>query len=62
MKFVDASGKLLLQSAGFESPKDAGQLVRTLQSGDASLAGLTLGDGASAESAKAALQQLREAA
>ncbi len=62
VKFVDASGKLLLQSAGFESPKDAGQLVRALQTGDASLDGLTLGEGATAESAKAALHQLREAA
>ncbi len=62
VKFVDAAGKLLLQSAGFDSPKDAGQLVRALQSGESSLDGLALGEGASAESAKAALRQLREAA
>ena len=62
VKFVDAAGKLLLQSAGFDSPKDAGQLVRSLQTDDASIVSLVLGEGASAESAKAALQQLRDAA
>jgi tryptophanyl-tRNA synthetase len=62
VKFVDAAGQLLLQSAGFDSPKDAGQLVRSLQTDDASISSLTLGEGASAESAKTALQQLRDAA
>ena len=62
VKFVDAAGKLLLQSPGFESPKDAGQLVRDLQAVGASLSGLTLGEGATTEAVNAALEQLREAA
>ncbi len=62
VKFVDAAGKLLLQSPGFESPKDAGQLVRDLQAGGASLSGLKLGEGATTEAVNAALEQLREAA
>ena len=62
VKFVDASGKLLLQSAGFASPKDAGQLVRSLQAAGASLDGLALGEGTTAEAVNAALQHLREAA
>ncbi len=62
VKFVDAAGKLLLQSPGFESPKDAGQLVRALQAGGAPLNGLTLGEGATHEAVNAALGQLREAA
>ena len=39
VKLVDVAGGLLLQSIGFESPKDAGQLVRQLQQKD-SLTGL----------------------
>lgn len=39
VKLVDVAGDLLLQSIGFESPKDAGQLVRQLQQKD-SLTGL----------------------
>jgi tryptophanyl-tRNA synthetase len=65
VKLVDAAGKLLLQSDGFESPKDAGQLVRALQAGGAplsGLAGLTLGEGATQEAVNAALEQLRQAA
>ena len=62
VKFVDASGKLLLQSAGFDSPKDAGQLVRRLQTGDVSLDHMSLGDGVTEELAKASLQLLRDAA
>ncbi len=62
VKLVDAAGKLLLQSPGFESPKDAGQLVRNLQAGKASLAALTLGEGTTAEAVDAALEQLRQAA
>jgi tryptophanyl-tRNA synthetase len=30
-KFVDAQGRLLLQSLGFASPKDAGQAIAQLQ-------------------------------
>jgi tryptophanyl-tRNA synthetase len=67
LKLVDAQGKLLLQSTGFDSPKDAGQVVRQLQTnGAAALADLgTLmqhADGAVAEEVTAALQQLQNAA
>jgi tryptophanyl-tRNA synthetase len=62
VKFVDASGKLLLQSAAFTSPKDAGQLVRSLQAAGASLDGLALGEGTTPETVHSALQRLREAA
>jgi tryptophanyl-tRNA synthetase len=62
VKFVDAAGKLLLQSAGFDSPKDAGQLVRGLQTGTMSAEGLTLASGTAIETVKLALQQLRDAA
>jgi tryptophanyl-tRNA synthetase len=34
-KFVDAQGRLLLQSLGFASPKDAGQAIVSLQRGGA---------------------------
>jgi tryptophanyl-tRNA synthetase len=34
-KFVDAQGRLLLQSTGFASPKDAGQAIASLQQGGA---------------------------
>jgi tryptophanyl-tRNA synthetase len=62
VKFVDAQGKLLLQSSGFASPKDAGQLVRDLQAGTHALDGLTLGEGTAPDVVAAALQQLRDAA
>ncbi len=62
VKFVDASGKLLLQSAGFASPKDAGQLVRSLQAAGATLDGLVLCEGTTSETVHSALQRLREAA
>jgi tryptophanyl-tRNA synthetase len=63
-KFVDAQGKLLLQSPGYASPKDAGQTIRTLQQEANALARLQLApaDGASAAEVAAALQQLRDAA
>jgi len=63
-KFVDAQGKLLLQSAGYASPKDAGQAIRTLQQEADALARLQLAaaDGASLADVAAALQQLRDAA
>ncbi len=63
-KFVDAQGKLLLQSAGYASPKDAGQTIRTLQQEADALARLQLAaaEGASLAEVAAALQQLREAA
>jgi len=37
-KFVDAQGKLLLQSAGYASPREAGQIVKRLQEPTGSLA------------------------
>lgn len=62
-KFVDAQGKLLLQSAGYASPKDAGQAIRTLQQEADALARLQLAAaaGASLADVAAALQQLRDA-
>jgi tryptophanyl-tRNA synthetase len=64
LKLVDAQGKLLLQSTGFDSPKDAGQAVRQLQTGGvAALTGLgavvQAADGVGAEEVATALQQLQ---
>jgi len=39
-KLVDAQGKLLLQSPGYASPKEAGQVVKALQQDDGALASL----------------------
>ena len=67
VKFVDAAGRLLLQSTGFESPKDAGQLVRQLQQKD-SLMGLVseakaqLAPGIDLSDAESAIHQLQAAA
>jgi len=61
-KFVDAQGKLLLQSAGYASPKDAGQAIRALQQDDATLAQFAPVDGMSLQDAANALRQLRDAA
>ena len=60
-KFVDAQGKLLLQSAGYASPKDAGQAIRALQQDDASLAQFTPAPGVSPQDVAAALRQQRAA-
>ncbi|PHM21507.1 MAG: tryptophan--tRNA ligase [Curvibacter sp. PD_MW3] len=61
-KLVDAQGKLLLQSAAYASPKDAGQAIRALQQDDAALAQFApVGDVSQQEVAKA-LHQLRDAA
>jgi tryptophanyl-tRNA synthetase len=63
-KLVDAQGKLLLQSAGFDSPKEAGQFIAQLkQSGSArQLHGLAkLADGATQEEVDAALRILSDA-
>jgi tryptophanyl-tRNA synthetase len=62
VKFVDAAGKLLLQSGGFDSPKDAGTVVKGLQSGTIGLDGLRLGEGVEPSSVEAALQLLRNSA
>jgi len=63
-KFVDAQGKLLLQSTGYASPKDAGQAIRALQQDAGALAGLQLApaEGSSREDIAHALQLLRDAA
>lgn len=66
-KLVDAQGRLLLQSRGFESPKDAGQAIRTLQQkGASALTGLQAQlqpvDGVHPEDVSAALQLLADAA
>jgi tryptophanyl-tRNA synthetase len=63
-KFVDAQGKLLLQSPGYASPKDAAQTIRTLQQEADALSRLQLAaaEGASLADVAAALQQLRDAA
>jgi tryptophanyl-tRNA synthetase len=58
-KFVDAQGTLLLQSAGYASPKDAGAAIKALQQDDAALA--TLPAAADPQALQAALRQLRDA-
>ena len=66
-KLVDAQGRLLLQSKGYASPKDAGAAIGRLQK-EGSNAWQALGDqvgladGVSADEVAAALQQLVEAA
>ena len=65
-KLVDAQGRLMLQSKGYASPKDAGAAIGRLQK-EGSPAWLALGDqvgvadGVSADEVAAALQQLVEA-
>ena len=64
-KLLDAKGELLLQSLGFDSPRDAAQAVKLLQSqGAAALAGLKdrlepVSD-ATSQALAAALQQLTD--
>jgi tryptophanyl-tRNA synthetase len=66
-KLVDAQGRLLLQSKGYASPKDAGAVIGRLQK-EGPPAWQALGDqvgvadGVSADEVAAALQQLMEAA
>jgi tryptophanyl-tRNA synthetase len=66
-KLVDAQGRLLLQSKGYASPKDAGAVIGRLQK-EGPPAWQALGDqvgvadGVSADEVAAALQQLVEAA
>ncbi len=65
-KLNDSQGNLLLQSLGFESPKDAGQAIRQLQStGPQALASLAaqvnFADGVGVAEVGAALQQLTDA-
>jgi tryptophanyl-tRNA synthetase len=66
-KLVDAQGRLLVQSAGFTSPKDAGAAIARLQkegegAWDALAAQLAMADGVQREEVAQALRQLVEAA
>jgi tryptophanyl-tRNA synthetase len=65
-KLLDAQGQLLLQSHGFESPREAAQAIARLQTEDASalsdlLPGLGAQPGARPEAVLAALALLRSA-
>ncbi len=63
-KFVAADGRLLLQSTGFDAPKEAGQTIARLQrEGLAALAGqLTPAEGVAEADVAAALRALADAA
>ena len=63
-KFVAADGRLLLQSTGFDAPKEAGQAIARLQrEGLAALAGqLTPAEGTAETDVAAALKALADAA
>ncbi len=66
-KLADAQGRVLLQSAGFTSPKDAGAVIARLQAeGVAAIATLTaqlqLAPGAAMDDARSAIEQLAAAA
>ena len=67
VKLVDAQGRFLLQSVGFESPKEAGQLVRKLQQKDGlnallAQANAQLAPGISLSDAESAIAELQAAA
>ncbi|QIL71899.1 tryptophan--tRNA ligase [Diaphorobacter sp. HDW4B] len=65
-KLVAADGKLLLQSAGFTAPKEAGQTIGQLQKDAGALAAMaaqfTLAEGVGMDDVQAALEALRNAA
>jgi len=65
-KLVDADGRLLLQSLGFDAPKEAGQAIAQLQKGSAALQSLAPRlapvEGVTPADVAAALQVLAEAA
>ena len=65
-KLVAADGRLLLQSTGFDAPKEAGQAIAQLQKDSAALQTLAPRlapvDGVDAAEVTAALQALAEAA
>ena len=65
-KLVDADGRLLLQSTGFDAPKEAGQAIAQLQKDPDALQTLAPrlapAEGVSADDVAAALQALAEAA
>lgn len=62
-KFVDAQGRLLLQSGGFASPREAGQCIAGLKAALTVPAGTpaTAADGVAPEQIAAALRELAEA-
>ena len=67
VKLVDAQGRFLLQSVGFKSPKEAGQLVRQLQQKDGlnallAQANAQLAPGISLSDAESAIAELQAAA
>ena len=61
-KFVDAQGRLLVQSAGFASPKEAGRCIAAMKQSRQlpAPAEAALADGVAAEEATAALKALAE--
>ena len=65
-KFVDADGRLLLQSQGFDAPKEAGQAIAQLQKDPQALQALAARlapvDGVAAADVQTALQALADAA
>ena len=56
--------RVLLQSAGFDSPRDAGQRIASIKSGtlDADVADFMLGEGVSSDEVNAALEAFVAAA
>jgi tryptophanyl-tRNA synthetase len=63
-KLVDPQGRVLLQSLGFTSPKEAGLAIGQLQQNDAKAqvelgAQVTLGEGVTADEVRSALNALR---
>jgi tryptophanyl-tRNA synthetase len=60
-KLIDAQGRLLLQSEGFDSPRQAGQLIAALSTDAAAVESSGLALQVSADEVHAALQRLREA-
>ena len=59
-KFVDAQGRLLLQSAGFASPRDAGQAIAAMKQDQSLPAAAQPADGISTDEVKQALRELAD--
>jgi tryptophanyl-tRNA synthetase len=59
-KFVDAQGRLLLQSSGFASPREAGQFIASLKAAGALPAGAAAAcaEGVSTTQVEEALREL----
>ncbi len=62
-KLLDGEGRLLLQSDGFDAPRDAGQRIAALKRGDDAVdfTGLAMGEGIGGAEVRAALAALRAA-